>query len=113
MTPIYAYTDRQKEIEKLINKEGFGTQLEVPVDRFCIDILIPELDNMIVEIQGPQHYKRQTENREEIIRTYGYKYFLYIPVQYTDDEFLKAFDSCLKEIYGIGLKRYEHRNSQN
>jgi very-short-patch-repair endonuclease len=104
--PIFNYTKRQLEIQNLIHKEGFGTQLEVPVDRFCIDILIPELDNLIIEVQGPQHYKRQTENRERIIREYGYKYFLYIPVQYSNDEFLKAFDEKLKEMYGTGLKRY-------
>ena len=101
--PIYHYTKRQLEIQNLIHKQGFGTILEVPVDRFCIDIIIPELDNMVVEVQGPQHYNKQTQDRESIIRTYGFKYFLYVPVQYTDEEFLKLFDSKLREWYGEGF----------
>jgi hypothetical protein len=111
MTPIYCYTDRQLEIQRLLHKEGFGTILEVPVDRFCIDIVIPELDECVVEIQGPQHYKKQTEEREKIVRQYGYKYFIYVPVSYSDDEFLKLFDLKLKEFYGIGLKRFINGNS--
>lgn len=107
MTPIYHYTNRQLEIEKLINKQGFGTLLEVPVDRFCIDIVIPELDNMVVEIQGPQHYNRETQNRESIIKQYGYQYFLYIPVQYDDEQFLEALDSKMREIYGHGLEKWK------
>ena len=102
--PIYHYTKRQKEIQNLIHKQGFGTILEVPVDRFCMDIVVPELDNLVVEIQGPQHYKKQTEDREKIIREYGYKYFLYVPVSFSDEEFLKLLDEKLKEWYGTGIK---------
>ena len=104
--PIYHYTDRQKELEKLINAEGFATRLEVPVDRFCIDILVPELDNLVIELNGPQHYKKATEKRENIIRGYGFENFLYIPISFTDEEFLQALDKKLKECYGKGLKRY-------
>lgn len=78
--------------------------MEVPVDRFCIDIVVPELDNLVVEVQGPQHYQKQTETREKIIRDYGYKYFLYVPVQATDEEFFKLLDRKLKDIYGEGLQ---------
>jgi hypothetical protein len=105
--PIYSYTDRQKEIEKIINKLGFGTQMEVPALQYCIDILVPELDNLIVEIQGPQHYKRATEKREAELRTIGYKYFVYVPVQYTDEEFIKLFDERMGEYFGERLKKHD------
>ena len=104
--PIFHYTDRQRELEKLIHAEGFATQMEVPVDRFCIDILVPEFDNLVIELNGPQHYKKATERREDIIRSYGFKNFLYIPISFTDEEFLQALNKKLKEIYGEGLKRY-------
>jgi hypothetical protein len=105
--PIYCYTDRQKEIEKLINKQGFGTKMEVPADQYCIDILVPELDDLIVEVIGPQHYKRELQKRETYLKEFlGYKYFLYVPVQYTDTEFLELLNKRLGEWFGTGLKGY-------
>jgi hypothetical protein len=104
--PVFHYTDRQLEIEKLINKAGFRTQLEVPAGQYCIDLLIPELDDLIVEVQGPQHYKKATERREADLRELGYKYFVYVPVTYTDQEFLQLFHNKLVEFFGVGLKGY-------
>lgn len=104
--PIYHYTDRQKEIQQLLHEQGFGTKMEVPCDRFCIDILVPELENLVVEIVGPSHYQKELFKREEILRQYGYRYFLYIPVDYTDTEFLDILNKRLGEWFGSGLRQY-------
>ena len=75
------YTHEQKHVYRLI--EIAWPQLcpvmEHPVGEFALDIYIRSV-NLDIEIQGPQHYRKKTLKREQKLREYGIKHFLYIPV---------------------------------
>jgi len=69
---ITHYTDKQLEIEKIINKFGLLTELEKSFGKYCADIWIPELD-WIVEIDGPQHYQKENNKRDKELFRFGIK----------------------------------------
>ena len=62
MTDITYYTDKQLEIDKIIQSLGIRTKLEEDVEQYKVDISCQEL-KIAVEIDGPSHRKLPKEGR--------------------------------------------------
>jgi very-short-patch-repair endonuclease len=69
---ITHYTDKQLEVEMVVNNIGFMTELEKPFGQYCVDIWVPELD-WAIEIDGPQHYSKKDAKRDEDLVAMGVK----------------------------------------
>ena len=54
MSDITAFTERQKEIERLITNMGFRVRAEVDCEQYRVDLAISDFD-LAIEIDGPSH----------------------------------------------------------
>ena len=89
--PQYFYTPKQLEVEKWINEAGFRTSLEVVMGYFCADIYLPET-NMVVEVDGKQHYKREIERRDKYLKEeVKVEKILHLPSNIKKKDFDKIF----------------------
>jgi len=61
------YTSEQLLLEKWINQLGWRTNLEVSFPPYSVDIFCPDL-NLVVEVDGPQHYKKANNKRDEVLK---------------------------------------------
>jgi len=61
----------------IVEELGKPTEMEFPVGEFTLDIWLPQCE-LDIEIQGPQHYSKKTQKRENKLKSYGIRYFLYI-----------------------------------
>jgi very-short-patch-repair endonuclease len=91
-----SFTPKQMLVSKWLSELGFMLELEVPVANRIIDIWIPEL-NWAVEIDGPQHYKKERLKRDKELRKEGIKIIVHAPVDISETEFKSKFNALLEK----------------
>lgn len=91
---ITHYTEKQLEVEKLVNKFGFMTELEKVFGIYCVDIWVPELD-WVIEVDGPQHYEKRDFKRDQELFEMGVKFFTHIKVSDNQDEMKSKLQNAI------------------
>lgn len=105
MQGITNYTDKQKIVEKWINKLGFRTELEVTFGKYCVDIYIPEL-NWVVEVDGPSHYKKRDEKRDkELKEDHKIEVIVHVKVDIKEEDFKSVFMYSMETYYGDDFEK--------
>jgi very-short-patch-repair endonuclease len=97
LMPQCFYTPKQLEVESWINEFGLRTQLEKIVGQYSVDIFIPEI-NMVVEVDGKQHYKKEIERRDKVLKEeFEIAKILHIPFSIKKEEFDIIFGEWIDE----------------
>lgn len=94
---VETYTRKQNEIERVIQKLGFGTMMEVIFAPFQVDIFAPEI-KWVIEIDGPVHRKGRDKLRDEyLLANYDIEKVFRVPNDIKEDEFTRRFLKELEE----------------
>ena len=107
---IKNYTDKQLLVENWLTQMGFLVELEKSFGSFCVDIWLPEID-WVVEIDGPQHYQKEKDNRDVLLFAQGIKGITHVSVEIERERFEEIFADGIEGVFGND-KKWEKFNDE-